>query len=397
MRDSKTGVRGTLEKLQEAIHRHQGIIDGGLRKDVLQNQKVISHWPIGWPVMPAGIIPKLVAYAQKIVRRLLRWYIDPIVVQQNAFNAAVTRLLVDGISPQLQQLQLHLTLLQQTQEVDATRLQRLEHWQRREFHSSSSAPAVAGVPNSTPDVDYFLLGALYRNPTPMEQFLGDYEDIFTALQQSQQRGQVPTGPVLDIGCGSGEFVAYLNQLGLSAYGVDIDTDAVEIGRALQRDINLEDAFGHLDNLPDNSLSAVVMIQVIEHFAMSDLLRLFRLIFQKLKPGGFIVAETINPTCIFALSNWFLLDPSHRTLLHPQMTEFLLQQVEFEQVVVRWLHPVPEGGRLRHLALIEDEVTSRTLIPHLNYNFERLNDFLFGHQDYAAIGYKTIGMDYTYQR
>jgi len=43
--------------------------------------------------MPRGLIPKLVAYAKKITRRLLRWYINPLVDQQNAYNAAVTDVL----------------------------------------------------------------------------------------------------------------------------------------------------------------------------------------------------------------------------------------------------------------------------------------------------------------
>jgi hypothetical protein len=60
-------------------------------------QHVNSHLPIGWPDMPPGILPKLRAYAQKIVRRLLRWYINPLVDQQNLFNTAVTEAL-SGLS-----------------------------------------------------------------------------------------------------------------------------------------------------------------------------------------------------------------------------------------------------------------------------------------------------------
>lgn len=48
---------------------------------------VEAHWPIAWPEWPPGLWPKIVAAGQKIVRRLLRWYINPIVDQQNAINA----------------------------------------------------------------------------------------------------------------------------------------------------------------------------------------------------------------------------------------------------------------------------------------------------------------------
>jgi hypothetical protein len=52
--------------------------------------QVNPHQPIAWPNWPHGLWPKVVALIQKVVRRLLRWYIDPIVEEQNHFNAAVT-------------------------------------------------------------------------------------------------------------------------------------------------------------------------------------------------------------------------------------------------------------------------------------------------------------------
>ena len=55
--------------------------------------RVNSHPPIAWPTWPRGLWPKIEALAQKVVRRLLRWYIDPIVEQQNRFNAAVAQVL----------------------------------------------------------------------------------------------------------------------------------------------------------------------------------------------------------------------------------------------------------------------------------------------------------------
>lgn len=49
---------------------------------------VDPHLPIAWPTWPPGLVPKLMAVTQKLVRRGLRWYIDPIVEQQNSFNRA---------------------------------------------------------------------------------------------------------------------------------------------------------------------------------------------------------------------------------------------------------------------------------------------------------------------
>ena len=50
---------------------------------------VNPHQPIAWPNWPKGKWPKTVALTQKVIRRLLQWYINPIIEEQNQFNAAV--------------------------------------------------------------------------------------------------------------------------------------------------------------------------------------------------------------------------------------------------------------------------------------------------------------------
>ena len=51
------------------------------------NARVEPHQPIAWPHWPPGVWPKFIALCQKVTRRLLSWYITPIVEQQNAVNA----------------------------------------------------------------------------------------------------------------------------------------------------------------------------------------------------------------------------------------------------------------------------------------------------------------------
>lgn len=414
-------IQAIVAELQETIRRQT--LSGGPGEnayadplaDVVRHQRVNSHLPIGWPLMPKGISRKLVAYAKKVVRRLLRWYIDPIVDQQNTYNAAVARALqrlsrrsrvrekelgsrltqlqrtrdtwIQDLVRQVGELRAGLEESQSELATSAMRLRRLEHWRRQETPPDLSAQRSSTPSEVSPEIDYFLLGALYRNERQMAPFLNDYDDVFAQLYQDQRDGKGPQGPVLDIGCGRGEFVAHLNEMGLSAYGIDMDIDAVEMGQAAERRVTKAEAFAHLPDLADNSLAAVTLIQVIEHFEFPDLIRLFRLAHQKLREGGFIVAETINPTCLFALSNWYLLDPSHRTPLHPQMTEFLLEQAEFEQVSIRFLHPIPEAGKLVPLSTAGGASDLRSLLDRLNDNIRRLNDFLYADQDYAAIAYK----------
>jgi glycosyltransferase involved in cell wall biosynthesis len=65
--------------------------------------RINPHWPIAWPTWPKGLWPKAVALAQKVTRRLLQWYINPIVEQQNRFNAAVVQAL-DELAWEVQRL-----------------------------------------------------------------------------------------------------------------------------------------------------------------------------------------------------------------------------------------------------------------------------------------------------
>jgi hypothetical protein len=85
-----------------------------------QRQVVNSHLPIGWPTMPRGLFGKTDAYAKKIVRRLLRWYVNPIVDQQNRFNEAA----VAAISEQRSAwLSLDETIVDLQAQIDELRLQ----------------------------------------------------------------------------------------------------------------------------------------------------------------------------------------------------------------------------------------------------------------------------------
>jgi hypothetical protein len=101
-------VAGVLQQLKSEVRRQHrqwleaGMPDGqlaasGKRPAALQaareTMKVNPHLPIAWPTWPRGLWPKAVAATQKLVRRLLSWYINPIVEQQNRHNAAVCQTL----------------------------------------------------------------------------------------------------------------------------------------------------------------------------------------------------------------------------------------------------------------------------------------------------------------
>lgn len=48
---------------------------------------------VHWPLQGETLIQRMIAFVNKLVRRYLRWYINPIAEQQNAANDAIVRTL----------------------------------------------------------------------------------------------------------------------------------------------------------------------------------------------------------------------------------------------------------------------------------------------------------------
>jgi len=186
-------------------------------------------------------------------------------------------------------------------------------------------------------------------------------------------------PVVDLGCGRGEFLELMLELGVSASGVDADAELMEMLRQAGLDVEAGDAGGFLRRLENHSLGGVSMIQVIEHLSIQQAAEVASLTADKLRPGGKLVIETVNPRSLNVYTNAFYVDPTHLRPVHPSYLMFLLREVGFSAAEIRWRSPTPEEERLETV----DE-GSPDLNEQLNRNFARLNDLLFGYQDYAVI-------------
>jgi hypothetical protein len=101
-----------------------------------------------------------------------------------------------------------------------------------------------------------------------------------------------------------------------------------------------------------------------------IVRVLELAGAKLRPGGLLVAETINPLSPIALRNYFA-DLTHAQPLVPETLELLARQAGFSKVEVRFLNEPEEK-------LIEPAD------PVIAANARRLNELLFGPLDYAIV-------------
>ena len=227
-----------------------------------------------------------------------------------------------------------------------------------------------------PDFDYFAFE---------ERFRGSEEDI-----KERQRIYVEyfkgREPVLDIGCGRGEFLSLLKEAGIKANGVDLDIDMALHCQDKGLDVIRKDAFEYLESLPDESLGGVFAAQVIEHLEPSRIVQLVKLSHRKLRQGGVLILETPNPKCLTVFAENFYMDLSHIRLVHPEAMKFLLEMAGFNDVELKFSAPAVPSMRIPSLPESTD-----LDFRDVNQGIERVNELLYGFQDYAVIGRKSRGL------
>jgi 2-polyprenyl-3-methyl-5-hydroxy-6-metoxy-1,4-benzoquinol methylase len=209
------------------------------------------------------------------------------------------------------------------------------------------------------------------------KFRGSSDEL-RARYESLADVLVGQSPVVDIGFGRGEFIDLLVERGVEARGVEPDPLLVESARARGLDVVQGYAVQYLRGLPAHSLGGLVMIQVVEHLPPQQLIDLVEQAGEKIRSGGKVVIETINPMSLYAYARAFWLDPDHSRPVHPAFLEFLFREAGFQDVYVEWRSPVPDDERLEKVSGDDDTTDA------VNRNFERIESLVFAPQDYALI-------------
>ena len=232
------------------------------------------------------------------------------------------------------------------------------------------APAV---PAHRPEFDYAGFEERFRGS---EEEIKERQRIYVSYFEGRD-------DVVDIGCGRGEFLELMRESGIRARGVDLDLDMILLCREKGLDVSADDAFAYLGALPDDSLGGIFAAQVIEHLHPLRIIELVDLCHRKLGPGGVLILETPNPKCLMVFADTFYKDPSHVQPVHPDTMQFLFEALNFHQVELRFLGAVDPFMRIPSLQLPGAD------LRRFNEGIDRLNSLLFGFQEYAVIGRKSL--------
>jgi O-antigen chain-terminating methyltransferase len=315
-----------------------------------------------------------------VLRRLMRWYVEPLAADQKAFNAAALRLL-DDLDGRLARAEERLgtriaetaTTVKVVPELE-DRIKRLERV-RLESAKATGGEArhrEAGTAAPPPIRDYFAFEARMRGSTAdVRRRQEPYVEVFR-----------DGGPVLDIGCGRGEFLSLLAAAEIPARGIDLDPEMVEFCQGEGLDVERAEAVAHLAELPDRSLGGIFAAQFVEHLPPEGIVKLLELAAAKLRSGGVLVLETVNPLSFVALRHYFA-DLTHSQPLVPETLELLARQAGFAQVEIQFLNEPPPEERLLPIDAPPDWLPEPTR-QALDRNVARLNEVVFGPQDFALV-------------
>ena len=218
------------------------------------------------------------------------------------------------------------------------------------------------------DEGQHLLDAFYVSFE--DEFRGTREEIMERLrvylpflEQAGVGG--PDSPVLDLGCGRGEWLELLKQHDFKGIGVDINRVMLALCKEYGLEVAEGDALTFLRGQTAGSLGAVTGFHIIEHLRLKTLIQLMDEVLRALKPGGMVIFESPNPENLVTGACNFYTDPTHRNPLPPATARHLLEVRGFGRVDTLRLNPDESG-------MIGDGTLQR---------------LLYGPQDYAVIGYK----------
>lgn len=206
-----------------------------------------------------------------------------------------------------------------------------------------------------------------------EVFRGDRHKIKLYLQQYIDivKGRQP---VVDIGCGRGEFLELLGENNIRGWGVDSNPCMTGMCRGEDIQIYNKDALSYIRDAEDQSIGAIFSSHLLEHLNIGSIEMFLRQAFRVLKKDGILIIETLDPSSFIGYHYYYLMDPTHRTPIHPHYIRFLADSIGYEDSFiyrpVKDYDSIMSEGMLNGIFSREESPGSRKAFRHIS---EKLGD------------------------
>jgi O-antigen chain-terminating methyltransferase len=188
-----------------------------------------------------------------------------------------------------------------------------------------------------------------RAQPAMDRLYADFEDEFRGSRELV-RARVepylewirevgagePGAPVIDIGCGRGEWLELLGEHGYEASGIDLNHAFVLSCADTGLKVIEGDAVEVLRGMPEGSAGAITSMHLVEHLPFERVVALIDAALRALRPGGLLLLETPNPENLMVGSHYFYMDPTHLKPLPPAMLRWVVENRGFAEARIERL-------------------------------------------------------------
>jgi len=179
-------------------------------------------------------------------------------------------------------------------------------------------------------------------PAAIEDLISSNEDVFGKFFLPLLPVQKDAS-ILDIGCGYGEFLYFLQREGYSnTQGIDLNPQQVDVGSALGiSNIQRRDSQKFLAETAQ-CFDFISAIDVLEHIPKEQVLEFLELVRAALSPGGTFLCQVPNLAAFY--TPLFYMDFTHETPFAAASLKQALQIAGFASVNVAAMGPVVHGAK-----------------------------------------------------
>jgi len=321
-------------------------------------------------------------------RRIFRRAVEPDTERQKNFNLTLLDLLNDvrsDIARVREDLKTDLTAIQvdarNADEAMATEITRLRDLipvavKRNDALIAALDQKIETVAARLRDITTPVLATDNRQPATdfvyrrLEDALRGNVDVDNYVERAKDQQ-----PVLDIGCGRGEFLEACKKVGIDARGFDVNERSVADLQQRGLDVALAGIPQCFEGIKHGSIGSVVAMHVVEHLPVEHLFALFAQAARVLRAGGLFMIETPNAESMAVSASDFWRDPTHIAPRHPAALTILAREHGFAIEEARAIHPLPEEIAI---AVAEDDP------PSVRRAVEVINERIFAPQDLRLI-------------